>query len=57
MPLTAGRADDEGSPTYDVTIPTGYRQWELIAPSQETDDLDECRAILENALSMEAYRP
>jgi len=33
MPFTAGRADDEASPIYGVTIPTGYRQWELIAVS------------------------
>ncbi len=28
-------ADDKSSPIYGVTIPAGYRQWELIAVSQE----------------------
>ena len=33
---TVGRADDKGSPIFGVTIPAGYRQWELIARSDET---------------------
>jgi hypothetical protein len=54
--LTPGRASDEGSPIFGVSIPNGYRDWELIAPSQETGDLDELRAILGNDLSVKAYR-
>lgn len=46
----------EASPIYGVTIPDGYRQWELIAPSQETGDLDELRGILGNAVAMRAFR-
>jgi hypothetical protein len=49
-------ADDKGSPIYGVTIPAGYRQWELVAPSREAGSLDELRAILGNAASMKAYR-
>ncbi len=45
----------EFSPIFGVTIPDGYRQWELIAPSEETG-LDELRAILGNALAVTAYR-
>ena len=26
----------QGSPIYGVTLPDGYRDWELVAPSQET---------------------
>src|SRR5271163_2630180 len=55
-PLTSGRVSDEGSPIFGVTIPDGYRPWEMIAPSQETGDLDELRAILGNDLSVKAYR-
>jgi hypothetical protein len=55
MPFAPGRADDEGSPIFGVTVPAGYRQWELIAPSHETG-LDEFRAILGNDISMKAYR-
>jgi hypothetical protein len=44
------------SPIYGVAIPAGYRQWELIAPSQEAGSLDELRAKLGNAIAMKAYR-
>ena len=50
--LTAGQA----SPIFGVTIPPGYRQWALIAPSQETGRLDELRGILGNPVAMQAYR-
>jgi hypothetical protein len=48
--------DDNVSPIYGVTIPAGYRQWELIAVSQEAGRLDELRAILGNDVSIRAYR-
>jgi hypothetical protein len=54
-PFAAAGAEGEGSPIYGVTIPVGYRQWEVIAPSQEVG-LDELRVILGNAISMKAYR-
>ena len=41
---------------FGVTIPDGYRQWELIAPSHEADPLNELRAILGNTVSIKAYR-
>jgi cytochrome P460 len=57
MPFDAGRADVEGaSPIFGVTVPDGYRQWELIAPSHEGDPLNELRAIFGNAVAMKAYR-
>jgi hypothetical protein len=46
---------DNASPIYGVTIPAGYRQWELIAPSHEAI-LDELRGILGNPVAMTAYR-
>jgi Cytochrome P460 len=46
---------EDSSPIFGVTIPAGYRQWELIAPSHE-EGFDELRGILGNALSMKAYR-
>ena len=49
-------ADDKGSPIYGVTIPGGYRQWEVVAPSREAGSLNELRAILGNAVAMKAYR-
>jgi Cytochrome P460 len=48
--------DARGSPIYGVTIPAGYRQWELVAPSQEEGSLDELRGILGNVVVMKAYR-
>jgi Cytochrome P460 len=55
-PFAAAGAESEGSPIYGVKIPTGYRQWEVIAPSQEAGSLDELRIILGNDISMKAYR-
>jgi cytochrome P460 len=56
LKVTTGNADGDASPIFGVVIPLGYRQWELIAPSQETGSLNELRAILGNALSIRAYR-
>lgn len=44
------------SPIYGVTLPDGYRQWELIAPSQEAAPLNELRAVLGNAMAIKAYQ-
>ena len=43
------------SPLYGVTIPKGYRQWQLIAPALESEPLNELRAVLGNAKAVEAY--
>jgi hypothetical protein len=50
-----GRAADERSPIFGVTVPPGYRQWEMIAPSH-SPPFDELRGILGNAVAMAAYR-
>lgn len=44
------------SPIYGVTIPEGYRQWELVAPAQEGEPLNELRAVLGNPIALKAYR-
>ncbi|GAA0700068.1 cytochrome P460 family protein [Dyella marensis] len=44
------------SPIYGVTLPEGYRQWELIAPALEAAPLDEIRAVLGNKTAVDAYR-
>jgi hypothetical protein len=41
------------SPIFGVTIPKGCRQWELIAPSQQTDPLNELRTMLGNPLAFQ----
>lgn len=55
--VARANADDKpASPIYGVTVPDGYRQWQLIAPAQEAPPLDELRAVLGNAVAVEAYR-
>lgn len=44
------------SPIYGVTLPEGYRQWELIAPALEAAPLNEIRAVLGNRIAVDAYR-
>jgi hypothetical protein len=49
-------AAPESSPIFGVTIPEGYRQWELIAPAEEAAPLNEIRAVLGNKLAVDAYQ-
>jgi hypothetical protein len=49
------RAADEGSPIFGVTVPPGYRQWQMIAPAH-SPPFDELRGVLGNAAAMQAYR-
>lgn len=44
------------SPIYGVTVPDGYRKWELIAPALEAEPLNELRAVLGNETAIKAYR-
>ena len=46
----------DASPIFGVTIPAGYKQWELIAPSEEAAPLDELRAIVGNQTAIDAYQ-
>jgi len=52
--FAVAQTNDNASPIYGVTIPSGYRQWELVAPSHEAL-LDELRGILGNPAAMKAY--
>lgn len=49
-------ASEAASPIFGVTIPEGYRSWELAAVSHETEPLNELRGILGNARAIEAYK-
>jgi Cytochrome P460 len=51
---SSGQAENLSSPIFGVTIPTGYRQWELLAVSYETA-FDEFRGILGNTLAIKSY--
>jgi hypothetical protein len=48
--ITAGGADDQGSPIYGVKIPAGFREWSLINVAHEAADLNDFRVVLENPL-------
>lgn len=52
----AGSEATNASPIYGVTIPDGYRRWELVAPALEADPLNELRAVVGNSVAIEAYR-
>jgi DNA-binding PucR family transcriptional regulator len=54
--VSAGASDQNASPIYRITIPEGYRRWESIAHSQETEPLNELRAVLGNDVAIKAYR-
>jgi hypothetical protein len=55
--LAANTADPENlSPIYGVALPDGYRKWELIAPAQEAEPLNELRAVVGNDIAVKAYR-
>ncbi len=56
MSLTAGRADEEGSPIFGVKIPPGYRDWRLISVAHEEGNLNDLRAILGNDVAIKASR-
>ncbi|HVZ15082.1 MAG TPA: cytochrome P460 family protein [Bauldia sp.] len=44
------------SPIYGVTIPNGYRSWELIGAAEEAAPLNELRVVLGNEIALKAYR-
>ena len=44
------------SPIYGVALPDGYRTWELIAPAQEAEPLNELRAVVGNDIAIKAYQ-
>jgi hypothetical protein len=52
----AGRANDEISPIFRVTIPPGYRDWKLISVAHEEGNLNDLRAILGNDVAIKAFR-
>lgn len=53
---TGGADTRPASPIFGVTVPDGYREWQLIAPAEEAKPLDELRAVLGNPVAIAAYR-
>ncbi len=56
MVTSPGRANEEASPIYGVTIPSGYRNWQLISVTHEEGDFNQLRAQLGNDTAIKAYR-
>ncbi|MFT4066929.1 cytochrome P460 family protein [Paraburkholderia sp.] len=50
----AQSAPSAPSPIYGVTIPDGYRKWQMIAPAEEAAPLDELRVVLGNPAAVKA---
>jgi hypothetical protein len=44
------------SPIFGVSVPDGYRHWELIGPALEGAPLNELRAVVGNEIALKAYR-
>jgi|SRR5271167_982958 len=49
-------ANANASPIYGVTIPQGYRNWQLISVAHEAGDFNQLRAQLGNDIAIKAYR-
>jgi hypothetical protein len=55
--VTRPTAQSNASPIFGVTIPAGYRDWELIAVNQlMTDKVDQLRAQLGNEIAIKAFK-
>ena len=53
----SGRADEQASPIYGVTIPAGYRDWKLIAVSEiAAGDRGQLRAEFGNDIAIKAFQ-
>ncbi|GAB4366524.1 MAG: cytochrome P460 family protein [Deltaproteobacteria bacterium] len=55
LPARGSAEEPAKSPGFGVTIPEGYRSWQVVAPSHRIDK-DEIRVILGNGTAMQAYR-
>nr|WP_315596741.1 cytochrome P460 family protein [uncultured Cupriavidus sp.] len=49
-------ARENASPIYGVTIPDGYRKWELVGPALEGAPLNELRTVVGNQIAIDAYK-
>ncbi|MGE0006274.1 MAG: cytochrome P460 family protein [Parvibaculaceae bacterium] len=54
--VKGGTKPEAASPIYGVTVPEGYRRWELIAPAIEADPFNEIRVVVGNGMAIDAYR-
>ena len=52
----AGSAEDDTSAVFSVSLPAGYRDWQLISVAHEAGNLNDIRAILGNDIAVKAFR-
>ena len=52
----SGQTNGDAAPIFGVTIPSGYRDWKLIAVAHEEGKLNDLRAILGNDIAVNASR-
>ncbi len=52
----SGQADGEAAPIFGVTLPPGYRDWQLISVAHEAGSNNDLRAVLGNDVAIKAYR-
>ncbi len=55
LTATAQEAGKPASPIFGVTVPDGYRAWQLTAPALEGEPLNELRAVVGNDVAVKAY--
>ncbi|KAI3590938.1 hypothetical protein D9X30_4423 [Cupriavidus sp. U2] len=56
-PSNAGpTGNPHASPIYGVTLPEGYRNWQLVAPALEGEPLNELRTVVGNKIAIDAYK-
>lgn len=56
VPAAFGLADDNASPIFGVTLPTGYRDWKVVSVAHEAGNNNDIRAILGNDIAIKAFR-
>jgi len=52
----SGHSEDQAAPSFDLTLPGGYRDWKLISVAHEAGNLNDFRAVLGNDAAIKAYR-
>src|SRR3954468_16206012 len=54
--IAFAQGETDASPIFGVTVPEGYKQWELIASAEEAAPLDELRTVVGNSIAIDAYQ-
>ena len=55
-PNPGATGNPNASPIYGVTLPEGYRNWQLVAPALEGEPLNELRTVVGNKIAIDAYK-